>query len=162
MGRNAKPIELVLLNGKSHKTKKEIEHRKQHEIKPPKNRIESPEWLCDVAKKEWDEIQGDLIELGLLSNIDVNQLAIYCDAYAKYIDATGKINKFGLVIKHTNKSGATNVVTNPHVQIAGKYADLINKFSNEFGLTPSSRAKIAIPKKEEREKSEFEQKFGDL
>lgn len=148
MGRKAKPIDLIVMGGKSNKTKEEIQGRKERELSPETNRVACPEWLCEVGKEEWNRIEKDLIELGLLTNIDINQLAIYCDAYAKYIKASQEIDKYGLVIKHTNKSGATNIVTNPYVQIASKYAELVKKFCDEFGLTPTSRARIAIPKKE--------------
>ena len=146
MGRKAKPIDLIVMGGKSHKTKSEIIARKEREIHPNTDSVKCPNWLCDVAKEEWNRIEKDLIELGLLTNIDVNQLAIYCDSYAKYIKASQEIEKNGLVVEHTNKMGATNLVTNPYVQIATKYAELVKKFCSEFGLTPSSRAKIAIPK----------------
>lgn len=162
MGRKARPIGLILLEGKSHKTKKEIEERKEREIKPSIENVRCPDWLDNNGKKEWDRIVEDLVSLGLLSNIDVSQLAIYCDAYAKYIQATNEINKFGLVIKHTNKSGATNIVTNPYVQIANKYADLVNKYCTEFGMTPSSRAKISISKVEQKKQTLEERRFGDI
>jgi P27 family predicted phage terminase small subunit len=161
-GRKAKPLELILLQGNSHITKKEIAQRKEREINPKKDKIKCPSWLDPVAKKEWRRISLELQELNLLTNIDINALAIYCDAFSKYMKATEEINKFGLVIKHTNKSGATNIVTNPYVQIANKYADLINKYCVEFGLTPSARAKISIPKKEEKEKTPAEEMFGDI
>ena len=149
MVRKAKPIDLIVMEGKSNKTKEEIRLRQEREIRPETNKVECPDWLCDVAKEEWNRIEKDLIDLGLLTNVDTNQLAIYCDAYAKYVKATQEIDKYGLVIKHTSKAGATNIVTNPYVQIANKYADLVKKFCDEFGLTPTSRAKIAIPQKEE-------------
>ena len=152
MGRKAKPIELLVMDGKSNMTKEEIRARRERELRPETSRVECPDWLCDVAKSEWERIEEDLMDLGLLTNIDVNQLAIYCDAYAKYTKASQEIDKFGLVIKHTNKSGATNIVTNPYVQIAGKYAELVKKFCDEFGLTPTSRARIAIPKKPDAKK----------
>ena len=159
MVRKAKPIGLHVLDGKSRLTKQEVRERKANEIKPPIDNVECPDWLCSVAKKEWKRIQEDLINLGLLTNIDVNQLAIYCDAYAKYRKAASEIDKYGLVIKHTNKAGATNVVTNPYVLIAGKYADLIKKFCDEFGLTPSSRARLAIP---QSKSNSSEDRISDL
>lgn len=147
MGRNAKPIDLIVMDGKTHLTKAEIRERREREIKPDKSRVQCPDWLCETGKAEWDRIQDDLIDLNLLTNLDVNQLAIYCDAYAKYIEAAKQINEKGLTMEYTNKLGATNLVNNPYVQIATKYAEIVKKYCDEFGLSPVSRAKMSIPTK---------------
>jgi P27 family predicted phage terminase small subunit len=160
MGRT-KPIDLIVMEGKSHRTKEEIRIRRENEIRPDADNVECPEWLCELGREEWNRIEDDLLGLGLLTNLDISQLAIYCDAYAKYVKATNEIDKYGLVIKHTNKAGATNIVTNPYVQIASKYADLVKKFCDEFGLSPSSRARMALPKKSEPT-NEKEEKYRGL
>jgi P27 family predicted phage terminase small subunit len=161
VGRKAKPIGLLVLDKKTHLTKEQIERREQAEVKPRIENIDCPDWLCENGRKEWNRVQEELKRLGLLTMIDVTALAIYCDAVANYIKATEEIKKYGQVIKHTNKSGATNIVTNPYVQIANKYADVIKKFSTEFGLTPSARASIAISKEEKKTVTEEEKLFGD-
>lgn len=162
MSRHTKPIDLIVMEGKSHKTKEEIRIRKENEIKPDVDRVRCPDWLCEVGRTEWKRMEQDLLELGLLTNLDINQLAIYCDAYAKYIKATKEIEESGLVIEYTNKAGATNIIPNPNVSIATKYADLIKKYCTEFGLSPSSRAKMAIPIKVETKTDEKDERIRGL
>ena len=147
MGRKAKPVDLIVMEGKTHLTKAEIDARKKREIKPNTENVKCPDWLCDVGREEWNRIEPDLIELGLLTNIDVNILAIYCDAYAKYIEASQYIQQHGMVMEYENKNGVVNLVANPYVAVANKYSTIIKKYCEEFGLTPTSRAKISIPKK---------------
>ena len=163
MSRKAKPIELHLLeNNKNRLTKKQIQERIDGQIHPNTNQINCPDWLDEIGRREWERITNELIELGLMTNIDVVSLGIYCDAYSKYVEATLQIQEDGLTVEHINNQGAKNTVTNPAVQVANKYADLIKKFVIEFGLTPSARAKLAIPKKEEKEPSKLDKMFGGV
>lgn len=163
MGRKPMPVDLLVLKGKKNLTKKEIEQRKQAEqaIKPKQDKIECPDWLDETAEAEWDRIVKDLMELNLLTNIDVSALSIYCDAYSKYVQATESLKSEGLIVEYTNKSGATNKTQNPNVQIANKYAAIVKSMISEFGLSPSARIKLVLPKEEVKEKSKEEKLFGD-
>lgn len=164
MGRQSKPIDLIVMEGKTHKTKEEIRLRREREqaLSSGSDRVDCPDWLCDVGRAEFKRLESDLINLGLLTNLDVNQLAIYCDAYAKYVDATTEIDRNGLVIESINKMGVTNFVTSPYVQIAAKYAEIVKKYCDEFGLSPSSRARMAIPKKGEDQSDPKEERIRGL
>ncbi len=164
MGRNAKPIQLHLLEGnKNRLTKKEIEQRLETEqkLKPKNDKIKPPAWLDSVAKKEFKRIATELEELDLITNVDVNALATYCDAYSDYIECTKIIQQEGLMIEHTNKAGETNSVPHPLLTKKKQLHEQMKTLATEFGLTPSSRAKIAISKPEEKEKTEEEKLFGD-
>lgn len=163
MARKAKPIKLHLVSGnKAHLTKKQIEERTKNEPKFGADKIRCPTWLDKIAKKEWNRIVKELKAAELMTNVDVTALAVYCDTYSKYIDATEQLSKEDLTYVYTNKSGAKNVVEHPLVRIAKGYAELMKKYAVEFGLTPASRAKIAIPKKEEKKDPLKEMGFGNV
>ncbi len=71
----------------------------------------------------------------------VNSLAkIYYD----YDDACDKFQKSGsnFMIKHTNKSGATNIVKNPYYLVIEGLRQNILAYSRELGLTPAGLKKI--------------------
>ncbi|PFV32440.1 P27 family phage terminase small subunit, partial [Bacillus cereus] len=83
MGRKAKPIHLHLLEGNTSRlTKEEIEQRLEAEqrLQAKKDKVIPPEWLAPVAKEEFERIANELLELDVITNIDVNALATYCDA----------------------------------------------------------------------------------
>lgn len=165
MGRKAKPINLHLVTGnKSHLTKKQIEQRKKNEPKFNADKIRCPAWLKTdpVAKKEWNRITKELKAAELITNVDVTALAVYCDTYSKYIEATEELNKTDLTLVYTNKFGAENIIEHPLVRISRGYAELMKKYITEFGLTPASRAKIAIPKKEKEEDPLKQKGFGNV
>src|SRR3954462_5101471 len=61
--------------------------------------IDCPSELGPVARQEWDRISGDLSLTGAIKTFDRAALAIYCEAYAVWIEAVEQINKYGSVIK---------------------------------------------------------------
>ena len=166
MSRKVIPVSVQLAKGNPNRlTKAEIKARQEAEesFKPGIDKIELPTWLDKEGKKEWKRIAKDLEELNILTNVDITALGMYCDAYSKYQLATKKINEEGMFIEYTNKAGATNIIEHPAVKAQVKYADLIKKLCSEFGLTPSARAKITLPKLEENKEETLEDKlFGGL
>ncbi|BCJ86463.1 phage terminase small subunit P27 family [Effusibacillus dendaii] len=164
MGRKAQPIALQLLKGnKNRLTKQEIEHRQsiEEKLKPKKDAVKPPVWLNDVAKKEFKRIAKELMELDLITNVDINALAAYCDAYSDYVECTKIIQDEGLMVEYTNKAAETNKVPHPLLTKKKQLHEQMKSLATEFGLTPSSRAKLAMPKLDEKPKSEEERMFGD-
>lgn len=166
MSRKVIPVSVQLAKGNPNRlTKAEIEARLDAEenFKPKSDNISPPDWLDKIGKKEWLRVANELEDLNILTNVDIAALGMYCDAYSKYQLATKKINEEGMFIEYTNKAGATNVIEHPAVKAQVKYAELIKKLCSEFGLTPSSRAKITLPKQEEEKEESLEDKlFGGL
>jgi P27 family predicted phage terminase small subunit len=165
MGRNAKPIKLHLLEGnKNRLTKKEVEQRLEAEkkLQPKKDKIKPPTWLDSIAKKEFKRIAGELMELDLLTNVDVNALAAYCDAYSDYIKCTKIIQEEGLMVEYTNKAAETNKVPHPLLTKKKQLHEQMKSLAAEFGLTPVARAKLAMPKQEKKEPTPEEKLFGDV
>lgn len=148
MGRKAMPVDLLLVKGKKNLTKREIEERRKAEqkLKANSDKVKPPTFLDAFAKREFRKIVNEAIELDTITNLDVNQLAIYCRTYSRWVELTKK-------------------------QIEGEFVDdkeldrlfkQIKSMATEFGFTPSSRAKIAMPKTEKEEPSETEKRFGNV
>ena len=166
MGRRAKSIHLHLMDGNtSKKTKEEIERRKAAEesLKTGADKVKPPQWLCREGKKEFRRLTKQLLEVDMVTNLDVDMLAKYCKELVLYRQTVAIIEAEGLLVEHTNKSGATNTVQHPLLPAKKAMFDTCYKLAQDFGFTPSARAKIAIHKqKDETEPTEFEQKFGDV
>ena len=79
-----------------------------------------------------------------MSNLDVTALAIYCESYAMWQDATDKINSHGAVIK--GKDGYP--VRSPYFMVMQRAFDQMKAMLTEFGMTPSSRTKVSAVEKE--------------
>ena len=104
-------------------------------------------FLCPDAKAEWARVAPMLYALRLLSDLDLAALAAYCSAYAIWKqahEAIGEMAKHDPVSKALMiKSKKGNLIQNPLLGIANTAAGNMVKYASEFGLTPSSRARIA-------------------
>jgi P27 family predicted phage terminase small subunit len=81
---------------------------------------------------------GDLYDAGLLTAIDRDALAAYCDAYARWVDAKGKVDGAGAILK----SADGGYYQNPFLSVANKAMEQMLKIGSEFGMTPSSRTRV--------------------
>ena len=81
-------------------TKKEIYKRKKNEekLKISSNNLKAPSWLEPGAKKNFKRIVELMEPTGILSDVDVDILAIYCDTYYDYLSYKRKIRKTGNMI----------------------------------------------------------------
>lgn len=136
----------AVANVKGHISREEIEERQKQEalLKTlPKDRIKPPVWLSKRGKSIFKDVAENLDSVDILANVDNYNLAILADGIDKYIEATNKLDALGsFTTYHTNKSGATNEVEHPMVNIQLKYAELVKKYSAVIGLNPASRLKI--------------------
>jgi len=136
-GRKKIPTALHLLRGNPGK-------RKLNEKEPQPGALpslEPPLFLDPQAKTEWQRLAPMLSRLGVLTETDGDALAAYCEAWVTWKEATAKVRQFGMVVKR-NKSGVDVPVISPYVKVAHHAMAQMRAFLVEFGMTPSSRARI--------------------
>lgn len=141
-GRKTKPTKLKVLSGTARK------HRlNENEPQPCVARPDPPDHITGAARREWDRVIGEMVQLGIMSNLDRAPLAAYCQAYGRWVAAEAALARMaekdavteGLIIR--TKSG--NAIHNPLVGAANKaMADMV-RYAAEFGLTPSSRSHVS-------------------
>lgn len=150
MARPRQPTDLIMLKGKKHLTKKEIEERKEKEIKAPADKVEPPSYLGDL-KKEFSRIAAELINLNIMSNLDSEALARFIVSEYSYEKVAKKLLK-------------TSVDNEKYMDLLLKQEKLFKmcrQSASDLGLTISSRCKLVVPKKEENQELTEEQKlFG--
>lgn len=147
MGRNAKPINLHLLEGnKNRLTKEQIDKRKKAEesIEFKSDNIKPPTWLSAEAKKIFKKVTKEFEQNDILVNVDVHALSLFSDAYADYIECTKIISEEGIQVEYTNKASETNKVPHPLLTKKKQLFEVMNKIMGEFGLSPTARAKLAL------------------
>ncbi len=116
----------------------------EFEPTPDSDQIKPPENLSDDARKHWDHVVEQLVLAGIMTNLDNQALALYCEAYARWSTANAKIAKHGMVIK----APSGYPVQSPYLSISNKAFEQMKAMLSEFGMTPSSRSRIkAEPKK---------------
>ncbi len=144
-----KPTVLKVLQGTARK-----DRENKDEVKPNLNIPEPPDHLSKLALIEWGRISSFLYKLGLLSDIDMASLAAYCQSFGRWSEAETELAENGLTIKTTNG----NVIQNPLVGIANQAMEHMRKHLIEFGMTPSSRAKVSV--KDSGKKKDAWKEFG--
>lgn len=139
MGRRAYPAVVHIDEGnKSRKSKKELEDRKEAEAKLTfdDDSILPPRWLNTQEKKMFRQMVKEFQATKLLKNIDINNLAMYCNAMQDYINLNNLINEQG----YTTPEGKTNPLLNKKKQA---YEQVV-RIGSAFGLSPADRAKLAL------------------
>ncbi len=133
--RGRKPIPTAIKELEGNPGKRALNKK---EPKPKRKAPKCPMWLDIEAKKEWKRTAKQLEQLGILTEVDMAAFAGYCQAYARWKEAEEFISKHGTIVK--TPSGYWQQV--PQVSIAQTYLKIMNKFCEQFGLTPSARSRI--------------------
>lgn len=136
-GRKPKPTALKLLDGNP--GKRAIN---QSEPQPTLGAASCPSWLPRAAKAEWRRVVPELERMGLLAKVDRAALTAFCQAVALAEDAQRDIDQNGLVV--FGAQGGR--VKNPAATVVKDAAATIRAFASEFGLTPSARSRLVVPR----------------
>ena len=139
-GRKPEPSALKILRGLPGKRKVS----EDEPTPPPLTDAQPPDWLADDAQAEWKRLAPMLERLGVLTETDTGALTAYCEAWATWKGATQKIRQFGMVLTTKEKGGFP--VVSPYVKIAHNALMHMRALLVEFGMTPSSRARVHVPK----------------
>jgi P27 family predicted phage terminase small subunit len=132
------PTRLKILNGNPGKRPilPEPEPRVSDAVPPP------PEYLGDDARGEWLRVAPELYSLGLLTVVDLQLLGAYCDCFGTWVRARREL-----------ASDKRRGLRNPLHSVAKTAMRDMLAFAVQFGLSPSSRARMTI--KTERPASKF-------
>lgn len=141
-GRNKEPTDLLLVKGKKHLTKAEIEERKAQEIKAPADNVQAPSYLPDELKEEFDRIALELIDIGIMSNLD-------SEALARNIVAESQYQKVSVRLMKMKTFGAKYMEL---LKIQKELFKQARDSASDLGLTISSRCKLVVPKKNDDDK----------
>ena len=169
-GQKPKPTALKKLEGnRSKKALPKNEPKPDLGVAPP----EAPEWLSEVGRAEWERLSRQLWLNGLLGREDVQAFAAYCDHFsnamryrsileeqrreeARVARAQERWEHFGR--RGTRPEPATlgqasmictstgTLQQNPVIGMLNVSTREMMKIATEFGLTPSSRARVNVPR----------------
>lgn len=129
----------------------------ENEPKLAKKAPTCPKWLEPEAKKEWRRLAKQMEEIGILTQVDMAAFAGYCQAYARWKEAEEFISQHGTIVK--TPSGYYQQL--PQVSIAQTYLKIMNRFAEQFGLTPASRSRIVAADSSKDTEDEMEKLLGD-
>jgi P27 family predicted phage terminase small subunit len=105
----------------------------------------APRWLNKAAKAEWKRIAPFLLEQGLLTETDISVLAVYCNAFAGYLECAKKVELEGhtvLVESQTRTGHTSKPIRNPAVTLMLDYQRAMLSAASKFGFSPYDRERI--------------------
>lgn len=169
MARPREPVDLVVLKGKKHLTKAEIEERKAREIKAPHDKVRAPTYLPKDLRRDFKKISDELIRIEIMSNLDVDALVRFLIARKMYIEITNallEVNPLQEMVDVKKDKEGNIISENTYTVSNNVYSDLLinqdklfkqcRQASSDLGLTITSRCRLVVPKKpEEKPKNKF-------
>ena len=167
MAGQKQPIELVKAKGRKHLTKAEIEERENSEVVAPDDHVEPPAFLTAKQKKVFQKLAEELAEIKLVANVDCEALARLVIAQEQFVEVTKMMKKTPLMVEVPVYEIRENSDTGEkeHVQVGtrlivnGEREKLMiiqdrcmkqcRQGASDFGMTVSSRCRLAVPKPRE-------------
>ena len=110
-------------------------------IQPDTDIPDCPAHLLPEAKKEWKRIVPELEKMRIISEMDRSALAVYCQAFARWVQAEKKLKSMSddSLVDET-PSGYKQISV--WLQISNRSVEQMHKFLCEFGMSPSSRSRV--------------------
>ena len=152
-GRKPVPTAIKVLEGNPGKRKLNTKEPKIPKVAPT-----CPKWLEPEAKKEWSRLAKHMESIGILTEVDMSAFAGYCQAYSRWKEAEEFISANGSTF--TTPSGYVQQI--PQVSIAQTYMKAMERFAEQFGLTPASRSRIVADSEGTTAKDEMQSLLKDL
>lgn len=107
---------------------------------PALRRPACPRHLGPEARRVWRAHAAELHRLGLLTTLDVDTFATFCEAVAMHRRAAEHLG-VGLLMRGYRDQ----LVKNPAFQIWRDTGLMMRAFAQEFGFSPSARSSIDVP-----------------
>lgn len=108
------------------------------EPKPDRALPKCPAWLRKEAKAEWKRIAGKLHKAGVLTSVDGSALAVYCQTWARWVEAEREVERLSQV----TTSAKGSLYMSPWLTAAMAAGKAVADLAAQFGMTPSSRSRI--------------------
>lgn len=95
-----------------------------------------PAWMPAAGKAEWKRQAAALEAAGILADVDAAALALWCEAWAEFVECVGAVR--GAV----KEAGMTYAINQGLIGAKAKAADRLLKLAAQFGFTPAARGRI--------------------
>lgn len=158
MARAPKPV--ALQTAKMSKEEREIRQEAEDRLKGNDSKVyEVPPGLNKKVAEIYMAIVNELKHANILNNLDVDLVSTTADAIYRLRNARRNLDRMGEVIMDHNG----RLVKSPWVQVTKDYQGIFHAGVRELGLSPSSRAKLAMYQVEANaEVSEEDELFDNI
>ena len=101
----------------------------------------APDWLSERAGKLWSELIPMLTGIGVATQVDTNSLARYVTILDHWMSCVEFVRRHGMTFED-QKDGSLKEF--PQVSRLSRLADQLLKIEQQYGMTASSRASLAV------------------
>jgi P27 family predicted phage terminase small subunit len=109
-----------------------------------------PAWLSKEAKKEWRRVAGPLYRAGLLTELDKNTLAMYCQTWGRFEQCQKILAQEGDTYVQVNGEPKQR----PEYYIMKDGMKELRALITLFGLAPGPRMRMELPEPPARDEME--------
>lgn len=111
----------------------------EREPKPLLGQPRTPKGLSRRARAEWRVLSEQLLQMGVLAEVDGVALGLLCNDIAELERVQGDLSRTGYLIKNP---GTNRIRVNPLVQVVSDLSRRVLVGLREFGLSPASRSRV--------------------
>lgn len=142
-GRRPQPTALKILRGNPSKTRLNA-----LEPIPPGLPVVAPETLSPGARLVWDRLAPICLAMRTLTAADVDTFASLCELQSTMHQAAAwkSAEGFAVLVASVDAMGAPVLRPHPALKIERDTAMSLRSYYSYFGLEPSARARLQVPK----------------
>lgn len=145
VGRKPKPSADKALRGNPGKRPINLREPQPH---VPSRVPAAPSWLDSLARRHWQEVAPVLLESGVLTDADIDSLALYCSAYSRYrkvLKMVADIDFDAPIFEGWEPKDIAVVMSGLPVRLEKAEAS-VRLIGSDLGLNPSSRSRLSVGK----------------
>jgi P27 family predicted phage terminase small subunit len=117
----------------------------RHEPQPADLPVVKPVWLTGDAAGKWDELVPHLQAMGVVTGVDTDALAAYCECFARWRKLMVLCARTPPVWKRgETPDGQPIMVKNPVWSMVRDAETGMLRLAREFGFTPSARSGLRV------------------
>lgn len=150
-GRKKEPVDLIVLKGKKHLTKAEIEARKEEEIKVVPDELVIPYGLTEEQERLFVQTYNDLAEYDMATHLEM-------DILTRFVKAKSEYDRLSALIEQMEVDDFYLKVLTLRLRVSEE----LRKCECDLGLNVFARMKMVAPKKDKPEPTQAERLFGEL
>jgi len=143
MGRRGPPKTPTAILDRRSSWRAKVRHDEPEAVGSP----HPPDWLTDAERDVWDRLLPRLESMSVVGAVDSESLAVYVSIFARWRECEDFIAKHGMVMSVKNSEGKEY----PQVARSGRLADQLIKLGQQYGMTASARAGLAVDTRSSKE-----------
>lgn len=145
MPRQKEPVNLLVAKGKTHLTKEDIAARQASEIEAPTDKVTAPKYLTKTQRDRFSEMSGQLVAIGIMSNLDIDTLARYIQSHDKYLKYNRMVNRILTKTIDLDDMECNAGLLADYEGLRDKAYKQCRAGAADLGLNITSRCRLVIP-----------------